>query len=192
MNEIVDFLRQFVANPFTVGAVCSSSPKLSDEIVNYANVSESNVVVELGPGTGAFTKKITETISPNSTFFTIENNAVFANKMHRNFPNVTTYVDCASNIKEYLAKYGISRCDTIISGIPWTSFKEDYQREMISEIVNVLSTNGQFFTIAYAYSRLVPSGIKFKKLLSEYFSEIEISRLIWLNIPPVYVYCCMK
>jgi phospholipid N-methyltransferase len=192
MHDIIEFLQQFLANPFTVGAVCSSSSKLSEEIVDQANITESNAVVELGPGTGAFTQKIVETIPHASKFFTIENNPYFADKMNEKFPDVDTYADCAGNIDQYLEKHGVSECDTIISGIPWTSFNEDYQRELLYEISNALSNNGKFLTIAYAYSRLVPTGKKFKGLLSDFFSNIEVSSIIWRNVPPVYVYSCTK
>ena len=41
------------------------------------NFSEANVIIELGPGTGAFTKEILKKAKPNSKVFVLELNKDF-------------------------------------------------------------------------------------------------------------------
>ena len=56
------FLSQLFKSPIETGAIAPTSEKLSKLIVDMANLSEKKFVVELGPGTGVFTKEIMKNI----------------------------------------------------------------------------------------------------------------------------------
>ena len=50
--------RRFLRNPVQVGALCPSSRALCSTIVSQVGVDRADVIVELGPGTGAITREI--------------------------------------------------------------------------------------------------------------------------------------
>ena len=53
----LQFLRQFVSRNMETGAVATSSRGLAELITDYASVDKASVVIELGPGTGVFTRR---------------------------------------------------------------------------------------------------------------------------------------
>jgi phospholipid N-methyltransferase len=62
----------------------------------------------------------------------------------------------------------------------------------LAAIVDVLPKGGYFTTFAYLQGTILPTGINFRKRLEKYFSSVEKSRVVWLNIPPAFVYRCKK
>ena len=56
-------LRQLIQSPIETGTTSASSEKISQLIADSANLPEKKSIVELGPGTGVFTKQIIQRIS---------------------------------------------------------------------------------------------------------------------------------
>ena len=52
------FLKQILRNPFGIGAVVPSSQRLARLMVERIDPQTSDVIVELGPGTGVFTREL--------------------------------------------------------------------------------------------------------------------------------------
>ncbi|MEI6296531.1 MAG: rRNA adenine N-6-methyltransferase family protein [bacterium] len=189
---MLNFIKQFISNPQEVGAIFPTGNILSKVIVETANLKDTKSIVEFGPGTGVFTREILNKINPNSIFFTIESNLDFFQKMKKDFSNTTTYHDSAVSIRKYLDENNIKACDRIISGLPWAAFGEKLQTEILQKAYLSLSPNGIFVTFSYIHSPLLPSGIKFKKLLEKTFKKVEKSNIVWKNLPPAFVYKCTK
>jgi len=183
---------QFFTKPMTTGAICASSPELSKLITEGIGVENASCVVELGPGTGAVTGFIAKAISDKTKFFAVELNRDMYVAIKHRFPNVKVYNDCASNLPELLAKEGFAHADSIISGLPWASFPDELQEDILSAIVKALPVGGSFATFAYLQGTLLPAGRNFKKRLKRHFSKVEKSKVIWFNIPPAFVYRCWK
>jgi len=191
MNSM-QFIMEFVLSPSKTGAVAASSHGLSELITETAKLSESPVVIEFGSGTGVFTEKILRKIPEDATYFVIEINQGFAEATRSRCPGVEVYQDCATNAGKYLQAKGHQYCDCIISGLPWASFKEDLQDNLINTILDVLKPGGKFLTFAYLHGLLLPSGIRFKKKLHANFKEVSTTRTVRMNIPPAFVYCAEK
>ena len=191
MNSM-QFLREFVLSPSKTGAVAASSPGLSELITDMAELPESSVVIEFGSGTGVFSQKILQKIPEAATYFAIEINQGFAEATRSRCPGVEVYQDCATNAGKYLQAHGHQHCDCIISGLPWATFKEDLQDNLIDTILDVLKPGGKFLTFAYLQGLLLPSGKRFKKKLHTKFKRVKTTRTVWMNMPPAFVYCAEK
>ena len=186
------FFKQFLKHPVATGALTATSKRVSRLIAEQANLDTKRCVVELGPGTGAFTKEILTRISPETEFFCLENKLQFVNETIRNCPSVTVHHASAINIKLFLNKHGQESSDCVISGIPWAALDQESQSELLSAIYDSLDENGSFLAIAYATGFILPSGIRFKRLLNQRFRKVERTRIIWRNILPAFVYHCLK
>ena len=186
------FFNQFRKDMFNTGAIAPSSKSLANYITNIINLSEKKSVVELGSGTGVFTKEIARKLSKTSTFFALELSEYFANQTRQNCPDTTVYQDDAINIQKYLNKNDKENSDCVISGLPWSCFSETKQQELINSIYNSLEDGGEFLTFAYIQSSFLPQGIKFKKLLEEKFKVTIQTKTVWTNLPPAFVYICTK
>jgi phospholipid N-methyltransferase len=71
------FLREFFKANRMVGSVLPSSRFLSSKMLAPIDFSKSKVVVELGPGTGVFTKALLKAMPQDSQLLVIELNEAF-------------------------------------------------------------------------------------------------------------------
>lgn len=183
---------QFLRRPFTTGAICPSSLYLARQMVSGIGLEDAEVVVELGPGTGAITGAILEKMPQTGTFFAVELNESVLPVFKKRFPSETIYNESASSLPQILSTLGLSHADVILSGLPWASFSDGLQNELLTAILEALPDGGSFATFAYIQGTVLPTGIKFRRKLSDYFRRVETSRIVWRNIPPAFVYRCWK
>ncbi len=192
MRTWAGFLRQFVRDPATIGAVAPSSRTLAVRMVEWIDFGAADVVVEYGPGTGAFTAEILRRLRPDATYLGLEVSPVMVSHLRERFPRITVYEDCAANIRSRLQDHQVDAVDVIISGLPWAVFSEDVQDRILSESVEALADGGVFATFAYLQGLLMPAGIRFRNKLNSMFAAVETSRVTWFNLPPAFVYRCRK
>ncbi|MDA1196484.1 MAG: SAM-dependent methyltransferase [Nanoarchaeota archaeon] len=190
MEKKMDYLREFIKNPKRTGSVMESSQELAELITKNIPSDPSSCIVELGSGQGVFTEKILQKMNKEATFFVLEINPFFAKETATRCPDATIYTDSGVNLKHYLSQHNITHCDTIISGLPWASFKKNLQKELLTEIRGSMKKEGEFYAFAYLHGMLLPSAAHFRKLLDTHFSNVKKSKVIWKNIPPTFVYKC--
>ena len=186
------FIKEFITNPFSTGAIASSSPELAELITSTAKLANHKTIVEIGSGMGVFTKRILESKINTSNFFVIELNPKFALETKKRCPKIDVYTDSASNINKYLQNMELEGCDCIISSLPWTAFKNNIQEELLDSIHNSLLPGGIFLTYVYIHSQFLPAGIRFRKKLIHKFGNINKTHTVWKNIPPAFVYYSIK
>ncbi|MBT4349324.1 SAM-dependent methyltransferase [bacterium] len=186
------FLKEFLKNPTRTGALAQSSADLSKLITDTANLDTKKCIVELGSGTGVFTKEILNKINSDSCFFCLESNQEFVKQTQKKCPNAIVYHDSAVNIKKYLLKHNKNNCDCIISGLPWAIFNKKLQTILLNAACESLEADGIFLTFAYVQGAFLPSGINFKKQLRKKFKLVRTTKIIWKNLPPAFVYYCKK
>ena len=183
---------RFIRNINKTGAISCCSEDVANALAQRANLAGSKTVVELGSGTGAITKILIENLPKDTLFFALELNEQFVEETKKSCPGVNVYHDTAENIKVHLTKHGLETCDCIISTLPWTIFEKDLQERILNAIWDVLPEGGEFLTVAYTFSALLPAGRRFRGLMDNRFSEVSRTKPIWKNLPPVYVYHCKK
>lgn len=189
----LSFMKEVIRANRSTGAIAPSGRKLADAVTEMAGVSQSNVIVEYGPGTGVFTEAILSKKKPDAYFIALEVNEEFVKVTRERCPGVHVYHDCAQNTGKYLQEAGFEGCDTIVSGLPWTRFDDDLQDEILQATYDVLVPGGRFVTFAYAVSPYVPSGRKFfRQKLVERFGSVSRSEHIWKNFPPCVVFIAEK
>lgn len=186
------FLKRFIANPGLVGAFCPSSPALCREITSHINIESAEAVVELGPGTGVITDEILARLNPQAKFVAIELDNKMYKNLRRNRPNLTVVNDSAEHLPQIMQKQDIRHLNAVISGLPWAAFPEKMQRGILDAIVSSLTGGGYFATFAYVQGLVLPAAQRFKKMLGDSFREVEVSRVVWNNLPPAIVYRCKK
>ena len=182
------FLRQFLTRNKEIGAIAESSDGLAELITECASVETAKVVLELGPGTGVFTEKILQKMSDDTTFFALEVNPRFVEATKRRCPQSRVYQDTAVNARKYMDELGVTHCDAIVSGLPWASFPEELQDDILDAVLDVLKPGGTFATFAYLRGDKTELGQQFRRKLNDRFSDVELSRTVWKNIPPAFVY----
>lgn len=192
MRDNARFLAAFVRRPFATGAIAPSSSHLARVIVEGMGISEADTVVELGPGTGVFTRVIQEQLKPDARFLCFEINRDLAENLSKRFPRAQVVNDCVENLAPHLKAAGRHEVDTAISGLPWAAFSPDRQRILLDAVVDALKPGGRFATFGYSHAAWLPTGRKFRELLTSRFRQVETSNVVWRNVPPAFVYRCVK
>ena len=183
------FLKNFIRRPAETGAIFASSRELAGVITEVAQLDGAEVVVELGPGAGVFTEAIVRRIAPGATFLSVEINPEFVEATRARCPGVTVIHDSAVNTHTHLQDLGFDGCDRIICGLPWASFSESLQDEILDAVTGVLRPGGRFVTFAYRQGLLLPSAWRFRRKLENSFLRVTTTRTVWMNVPPAFVYC---
>ncbi|WP_211349188.1 class I SAM-dependent methyltransferase [Micromonospora pisi] len=191
-NEKLTFLTQFVRQPMSVGAVAPSSAALANKITAPVPRTGDPVVVELGPGTGAFTGEIQRRLGGRGHQLAIEINSDFAGALSRRYPAVEVISDDARKLRELLAARGHSQADVIVSGLPWAAFSSDLQHNLLDAVADGLADDGAFTTFAYLFAIWTPPAQRLRTALRARFEEVTMGRTVWANLPPALVYHCRR
>jgi len=186
------FLREFLRNPTRIGAIAPSSRVLAREIVRLANVAESQVIVEYGAGTGAFTEEILRCKKPEASFLAIESNPALVQVLRERFPNLVILEHSVEETPRLLRQFQFAHADSIVSGLPWSGFSEELQDRLLKATLEALRPGGVFATFAYLTGLMLPSGIAFRRKIKSLFRRVAISPAVWRNLPPAIVYQCIR
>lgn len=183
---------EFLRAPKQTGILIPSSKSLARLIVASATLEHADTIVEFGPGSGTVTEQILRLKRPEATFISIEINKKLAETLKRRFPGAVIYHGSVAYVRTFLARNGKETCDRIISGLPWTMFDEALQETLLAQAHSVLSVGGIFVTYAYFPLCYLPTGKRFRRKLLEKFSTVTTTRIVWENLPPAFVYRCVK
>ena len=179
------FLKQFFKQKKMVGAVAPSSRFLAHKMLNHLPLSTAKVIVELGPGSGVFTKRIIKEMGENTQLIVIELNDLFYNELSSTIqdPRVHFFHDSANKIGEFIKQIGKDKADFIISSLPLANFPEDLKTDLLDSIHKSLDDKGTFVQFQYS--------LQSKKAIRKQFTKTKIT-FTPFNIPPAFVYSCMK
>jgi len=186
------FLRSFLRDPMLIGAVVPSSRRLARAMVREIRLEEAQRVVELGPGTGAFTREIVGRTREDAVIMAIEADRSLCAFMKHRFPNINLVHGSAAELEAKLEQHGIDAADCVVSGLPWVAFESALQRAIIDAVVASLRPGGTFTTFAYCHTAWMPSALRLRFLLEDRFRKVRRSRIVWRNLPPAFVYMCEK
>lgn len=192
MRDHLNFLGAFVKRPFDTGAVAPSSARLAARMTEGMGLAEAETVVELGPGTGVFTRVILARLTPQARLLCIEINPKLARVLAGRFPRAQVITDCVENLAQHLEAVGGASADSVISGLPWAAFSSERQERLLAAVVAALRPGGRFATFAYLHAAWLPPGRSFRGLLESRFTRVETSAVVWRNLPPAFVYRCQK
>lgn len=182
----LQFFRTFLGNPMQVGAVLPSGERLCQEITDPIDFEAAKVIVEFGPGTGAFTSVLRSRLGSGAKLLAFELNPKMAEGIAERFPDVDLVLDSAENLREHLDARGIDRVDAIVSGLPFALFPAEVQERILGAAHDSLAPGGQFLSFTYYHSIAVPQGNRYIARLRRIFSEVERVPVL-RNIPPAFV-----
>lgn len=179
LRDSILLLRRFFADPRTVGSIAPSSPALTGAMLKNVDWSRVRSVVELGAGTGVFTKAIIKKMSPQTQLFIFEIDDVLRKKLEKETGR-RIYKE-ATSMRQITSDEGADKVDLIISSIPYAVLPPAVTSAILDTLPLCIDFEGTF--IAYQYS------LQMKKTFSGIFRAVE-TRFVALNIPPAFVYEC--
>lgn len=181
--NFITFFTEFIKHPKTIGAISPSSKKLAYKMIQPICFENAQCIVELGPGTGSFTRELVKRKNPETLLVLIEHNTAFCEKLRQKFANETNVVvihGSAENLVKYMAEFQVEKIDYVISGLPFTSLEAEVSCSILKNVQGCLH-NGKFITFQYSLVK--------KSFFQKYFGDISHEK-VWINMPPAYVFSC--
>jgi phospholipid N-methyltransferase len=185
------FFREFTRHPDRIGSVVPSGNQLARRMVSAAEIHDGQVVVEIGAGTGPFTRAIRAAHPDDIDLLLVEPSAELASVLRRDFPGVRVDERFAQDLPAIVADWGKAKVDRVVSGLPWTMWPDDVIARGLDAVVEVLGPGGRMVTFSYVHAQLLMPGAKrFRRLLQARFSKVSRTEVQWLNFPPALVFVC--
>lgn len=189
---MLTFLQEALRRPREIGAVSPCTPHAIKMGLSGIDLDQCRMIVEVGCGTGVFTKHIAKRLKPHQTFFALEINKELAMKARLKAPEATIYHDSVTNLPAYLQKHNATHSDCIISTLPWASFNQKHQHELLKVMHDNLTDEGDFLTIAYNVGTYLKKGRRFRKRMHKVFTNVSRTPTVWRNLPPAFFYHARK
>lgn len=189
-RDLLAFVSSAARNPAVIGAVAPSGRALSDVLASVAPEDPAATVVELGPGTGVVSQALRRRMAPEARHVAVEIDPGMVTHLARTRPWLEVVRGDAKDLQKLLADIGITRVDTVVSGLPWTLFSREAQRGIMEQVSRVLAPDGVFTTFAYRHVMNLPTQRRFRELLEQSFDEVRLSPTVWRNVPPALCYQC--
>jgi len=191
MSQLL-FLRQFIKQPRRTSSIIPSARALSRRMTEWIDWSGVRTVVEYGPGTGAFTEHVLGLLDPQTRYTAIEINRAFVTHLRARFADIHVIHDSVEHVEERCHEVGIEQVDVILSGLPWAVLSDAEQHSVLDPTLRILKPGGSFATFGYLHVLGTSGSRKLRRQLRQRFSQVEVSRPAWTNVPPALVYRCRK
>lgn len=175
--------REFLRHPGRTGAIAASSRRLAAAMVAGIGVERADHVVELGPGTGVFTRAVLAQLKWGARLTAIELNPRLAGDLARRFASVDVVTGSAEELTRHVQK-----ADVVVSGLPWALFPAERQDRILDQISEILPPGGRFATFAYLHAAWLPAARRFEAALGRRFGFAGRSQVVWGNLPPAFVH----
>jgi len=203
MNSYLTFFSELPQYFKEIGSVCPSSPFLTTKLLESAPVlSRPRSILEVGPGTGALTVKILESLKPHDTFVAYELNEKFATsvaKMVKESGVNSEQVEVHNaDILELPVLNEDEKFDVIFSGLPFLNFQPEDVGRILKVLKESLAEDGAI--VFFGYLALGKLGQPFRSkaereriegvqsCIDEFCAQAVEKKVkkVFLNIPPAH------
>ena len=199
------FFREFIRNYHTTGAILPSGRQLAGALSRYVaqESSTGRRILEVGPGTGAVTRRIIAAMKPGDSIDLVELNESFVRQLEEHFRNdllFRTVADRSRIINGPVQDLPLDKkYDLIVSGLPLNNFSVELVESILGKLLELLQAGGtlSFFEyIAVRKARALVSGKADRarlrgigRAMHAVLDKHEIRReAILLNVPPAWVH----
>ncbi len=182
-GDVLLFARNFLRHPRMLGSIIPSSRFLIRQLLLPIDWDKARVIVEYGPGVGGITAEILRRMRPDAQLIAIEMNSEFVSFLQKSLVDERLHVveDSAARVKEILQRFGHSKADYIISGVPLGSMPTALREPILRQTAEALEVDGSFYVFQFT-TRVLPD-------LKRFFDFVRCS-FEPLNILPAHLFFC--
>ena len=180
-HDLLSFFTAWMAAPGRVGAIAPSGAALA-ELITRDISANTGPVLELGPGTGAFTYQLLKRGVRQQDLTLIEYGSDFMRLLQLRFPGARVlWMDAARLASERL--YEGAPVGAVVSGLPLLNMSPRKVISIVSGAFSYMRPNGAFYQFTYGMRCPVPRPILDRLGLRATLVDRAI-----LNVPPAAVY----
>lgn len=181
VRDGLSFLRSWIRDPGRVGAITPSGAALAGLITREIDAA-TGPVLELGPGTGVFTRALLARGVRQQDLVLVESGADFARMLQARFPLATVLCASATRLprRDLLAPTAVG---AVVSGLPLRNMS---RRQIVAILVGAfrqMRPDGAFYQFTYGARFPLP-----RPYLDRWgFKAVRVGRAL-ANLPPAAVY----
>jgi phosphatidylethanolamine/phosphatidyl-N-methylethanolamine N-methyltransferase len=187
IEEHLVFLGRFLRNPRQIGALAPSSRTLAREMVRHIPLTATTRIVELGPGTGVFTREVIDRLPAGGKFLAVDINAEFCRELRERWPALDCEHGSAADLAAIVSARGWSTVDHIVSGLPFASLPAALSHAILDAVKSTLGPGGTFTTFQYIHAYPTPPARAFRRDMDAHFGPMAARRAVFRNLPPAFV-----
>ena len=179
------FFRQWLKNPREMASLAPSSRQLARHMIAQLPTSARRVV-ELGGGTGVFTRALLEHGIAQCELLVLELNAELYELLRQQFPQSQVINGDACDLEKIVRASGFSESggvDAVVSGLGFLAMPRALQKRILEAVFSVLGPESPL--IQFTYGPVSPVS---RDLLSELGLSMRRAGIAWKNVPPATVY----
>ncbi|HEY5785977.1 MAG TPA: methyltransferase domain-containing protein [Microlunatus sp.] len=170
----------FLAHPSRIGAVLPTSRWAVRDMLDMADLRGADLVVELGPGTGVYTREILARLRPDARLIAIERDPTLARLLaeHHRDPRLQVVCDSAENAEQHLDG---ATAQVVVSGLPLTTLPAEVRDRIVEQMVTILAPGGTNLVLQYS--------TVLRGQLEAAFPHVRRRFTPW-NVPPARLFAC--
>jgi phosphatidylethanolamine/phosphatidyl-N-methylethanolamine N-methyltransferase len=181
------WLQSYLRHPLQLGALFPSSSALGSLMVRHINPDTDGRILELGPGTGSFTRALLRRGVPEETLVLVEQSPDFTAFLQNSFPKANVICGNAKNLSAILISLGIEEVDEIVSGIPLNAMGSALRQMICDQAFRILRVGGSFVQASYLPRCSIPND----RIAAHSANKIYCGTAL-RNIPPGFVWRAEK
>jgi len=198
------FFREYVRSFHTTGAILPSGRWLAAALARYvASDDGAQKILEVGPGTGAVTRRIAAVMRPQDRLDLVELNDTFVAKLRAGLaeePGLCRIADRTRVLHMPIEDLPGEACyDVIVSGLPLNNFRPEEVEQILGRLVGLLRPGGTLSFFEYIAIRWMRGMVSRRaererlrgiaRALNTVLDGHEIRRdWVWPNVPPAWVH----
>jgi phospholipid N-methyltransferase len=180
-NDFLSFFMSWMSAPRRVGAIAPSGAALAD-LITREITEKTGPILELGPGTGAFTYKLLKRGVRPQDLTLIEYGSDFMRLLQMRFPGARVlWMDAARLAMERL--YDDAPVGAVVSGLPLLNMSTRKVVSILGGAFSYVRPGGAFYQFTYGVSCPVP-----RPVLDRLGLRATLVDRAFLNMPPAAVY----
>ena len=182
-GDVLLFARNFFRHPRMLGSIVPSSRFLIRQLLGPVDWTRARVIVEYGPGVGVITAEVLRRMRADAILIAIEMNPDFVSHLRDTFEDSRLRVveGSAESVDEILRRFGRTRADYIISGIPFSTIPAPLRERILRKTCDLLAPGGAFLVYQFS-TRVLPD-------LKRIFGYVA-RRFEPLNVLPAHLFFC--
>jgi phosphatidylethanolamine/phosphatidyl-N-methylethanolamine N-methyltransferase len=180
-REALGFFQAWLRDPLRVASLTPSGPALADLITSEIS-PETGPVIELGPGTGVFTRALIARGVRQQDIALVEFGSEFAAALHHLYPEARTLWMDATRLR-HVDLFDGRPAGAVISGLPLLSMPAGKVAAILSGAFRKMRREGSFYQFTYG-----PRCPVQRRVLDHLgLAAVRIGGTL-ANIPPASVY----
>jgi phospholipid N-methyltransferase len=179
------FFRQWLRNPRAMAALSPSGRQLTRMMIEQLP-SDAHRIVELGAGTGVFTRALLARGIAARDLLVVELNEELHALLQREFPDAKIVHGDARDLVEIAGRVGFSQrggADAAISGLGFLAMPREIQKGILEAVFAVLGPGRPLIQFTYGVTSPIPGD-----LASELGLHVRRAGIAPLNLPPAFVF----